>query len=249
MALKILLINPLGTDMFDQLTVDVVQAHLASDTEVVCRSLGGEVPNTPYLCSPSIYHDPLVRAVQVASSQGFDAVGISCCGDPALGDCKDASAIPVTAPVEAVCATTRARGPLCIVQRKLGPAFESLMPTQRNSDWIRGLVRSYGLEDGMVSIRQVPIAGHPSPEQSSELATSDPDRLRNLILEAMAKAADGPGVEQVQLAAQQDASSGAFFNCTFWGGLLETVRKASSIPIHDPLVVVAKYTEFLAGVA
>jgi len=164
MGVRMLLINPLGTDMFDGITVDLVQPHLAADTEVVCRSLAGGVPRTPFLAPPASYHDPLVGAVAAAADEGFDVVGISCCGDPALADCRAASRIPVTAPMEATAAASTALGPVCIVQRKLPAVYAERMPTQRDNTWMRDMMRRYGMPDERVDFRQtacqLPEAAH-----------------------------------------------------------------------------------------
>jgi Asp/Glu/hydantoin racemase len=249
MSLRMLLINPLGTEIFDQITVDLVRPHLSPDTDVVCRSLGDAVPRTPYLAPASAYHDPLVGAVRAAADEGFDVVGISCCGDPALQDCKAASRIPVTAPIEAMAATSHALGPVCVVQRKLPPAFAAEMPTQRDGGWLRELVRSYGVADSQVSFRDVLVDEHPSPEVVADMVIRDPDGLRELILDAMARCADGSGAEVARDAAADGTSTSVFFACTFWGGLLDGVRNAAPITVLDPLVVVAKYAEYLGVVA
>ncbi|MFC0530276.1 aspartate/glutamate racemase family protein [Phytohabitans kaempferiae] len=247
MARRILLINPIGVDIFDQLTVDLVRPDLREDTEVVCRSLDG-VPRSPSLASPAQFHNQLITMVAGAAGEGFDAVGISCCGDPALSACKSVSTIPVTAPFEAVCAAARSLGPFTVLRRTLPPAFAATMPTQRNGHWMRHLVRSYGIAPDDVSFRTVPVASHPSPEEVAELADRDPGLLREKVLAAMAEAAAGAGLKQTLAAAEDDGATAVFFACTFWGGLLGPVREQSPIAVLDPLTVVAKYTEYLATI-
>lgn len=247
MAKRILLINPIGVDIFDQLTVDLVSPDLREDTTVECRSLTG-TPRTPFLVAPHLYHDTLIGMVAGAADEGFDAVGISCCGDPALAACKSVSRVPVTAPFEAMSAVSRSLGPFAVLQRKLPPAFAAAMPTQRDSHWIVAMLRGYGVSDGDVTYRKVEVADHPDPEETARLAAEDPDLLRERILAAMRTAAVTPGLEEVRAAAEAGATS-AFFACTFWGGLLDEVRARAPIPVLDPLTVVAKYTEFLATVA
>lgn len=249
MGVRMLLINPLGTDMFDRITVDLVRPHLASDTEVVCRSLGDPVPRTPFLGPPETFRDPLVDMVRTAAADGFDVVGISCCGDPALRDCRAVSSIPVTAPIEALCATSTTLGPVRVVQRRLPAAFAAEMPTQRSDTWMSDLVRSYGVEDGRVSFDRIPVAEHPSPEVVRDMVTRDPDGLRELILDAMARALDGPGVEVTRQLAAEGQPTSVFFACTFWGGLLDNVRRATQLTVLDPLVMVAKYAEYLGVIA
>ena len=248
MAKSILLINPLGTDMLDQITVDIVKPHLAPDTEVICRSLGETVPTGPYRSSPEQHYNQLIAMVRGAGSGGFDAVGISCCGDPALRECKQVSSVPVTGALEAMCVGARVFAPVCIMQRYLPSPSWRTVPTQKGVDWMRRNVESYGLADDLVSFRTVSVDEHPDKETLDRLSVEDPDQARNLLLGAMEKAALGSGLEQ-SLLAQADGAASVYFACTFWGGQLEPLKQELDINVLDPLLVVAKYTEFLATVA
>ena len=112
--MRILLINPLGVNVYDELVDEVVRPALSSDTELVVRSLAGTgVPETAFLPAASLLLNQLLSAVQQGERDGFDAVVIACASDPGLADAKELVSIPVTAPMEAAIATGRALGRGC----------------------------------------------------------------------------------------------------------------------------------------
>jgi Asp/Glu/hydantoin racemase len=250
MSRRILLVNPIGTDIMDQLTIDVVAPALMGDTEVECRSLGGPgVPPSPFLAPAQTYTNQLLAMVAGAAGEGFDAVAICCSGDPALALAKSISAIPVVGANEAACRTAATiGGKVTFLQRRLPQSFVERMPTQRSDHWLRALVASYGLADHDVEVRPVPVPEHPSYDETMALAASAPDKLRDVVLNAMQSAALAAGVEQ-SLAAAADGTRSVYFNCTFWGGLLGPVAERVPVRVLDPLIVTAKYAEHLAVVA
>lgn len=249
MTRRLLLLNPIGIDIMDQLTIDVVAPHLMADTELECRSLGGPgVPASPFLAPAQTYTNQLLAQVVNAGEEGFDAIALCCAGDPALTLAKSISKIPIVGANEAACATARTLGPVAFMQRRLPEAFAAQMPTQRNNVWLRRLVASYGMADTDIMFHAVDVPDHPSPALTRELASSDPATLRELVLTSMESAALATGVEQSLAAAAAGARS-VYFNCTFWGGLLGGVAAQVPVNILDPLIVTAKFAEHLAVVA
>ena len=53
MGLRILFLNPGGTDMYDKYMSDVMSPYANPDTDLVVRSLN-DVPKTPFLPSPNL---------------------------------------------------------------------------------------------------------------------------------------------------------------------------------------------------
>ncbi len=250
MSRRILLINPIGIDIMDAVTLEVVAPAMLPDTELECRSLGGPgIPPSPFLAPAQTYTNQLLAMVAGAADEGFDAVALCCSGDPALSLAKSISPVPIVGANEAACATARTIGKVAFLQRRLPSSFVERMPTQRNDHWLRRLVASYGMPDIDVDIRPVPIPDHPSHADTMALAESDPIRLRDLVLDAMERAALTTGLEQAK-AAVADGAKAVYFNCTFWGGLLGPVAEQITPGlVLDPLVVAAKYAEHLAVLA
>lgn len=248
MGQRIMLINPLGVDIFDRITVEIVAPHLDSNTDVVCTSLGRDAPPTPFLAPLDQIRKPLIATALQAERDGFDAVAISCSGDPCLDDVRAALSIPAVGALESACVNARALGPISFLQRRLPEPYPSLMPTQRNSQWLLDKIAGYGVTSSPDDVRTVRVTEHPDPEAVAELAVSDPDGLREIILEAMHQAVSTDGVAAVRSASAAGARA-AYFNCTFWGGLLDEVSAQVDIAVLDPLVVVAKQAETVAVIA
>ena len=70
MSIRILYINPLGTDMYDEYTFNILKPAASPDTELVVRSLQ-DVPKTPYLASPAHFTNQLLHAVTEGEKEGF----------------------------------------------------------------------------------------------------------------------------------------------------------------------------------
>ena len=244
MSKRVLVINPMGSDLYDRVTLDVVAPAVGHDTDVEVRNLGDSVPASPFLPPAATYHNQLIQAVQDAAADGFDAVAIACTADPALPECKRVSSVPVTGPMEAVSHTAPSLGYLGIITRRLPAGTGQHLPQDAN--WIRDLIRRYGMSDNVASIRVAPVVDHPTPEEVTWLFKESPEQLLERVMDAMSKAAQGPGIEQAELAYADDDARVLFFGCTLWGGLLDPVRKAVPVPVLDPLVTMVRYAEYLA---
>jgi len=249
MAARIMLINPLGVDIFDDITVEIVTPHLAAGTDLACTSLGDDAPRTPFLAPLHQIREPLVRRALAAQRDGFDVVAVSCSGDPCVAEVRAALDVPVVGALEAGCLTGRPLGKMAFMQRRLSEPYPSIMPTQRGSDWLVDKLAGYGLGRDDITVRPVRVPGHPDPDTVAAMADRDPDGLRELILTAMERAALEDGVAEGLAAAERDGARSLYFNCTFWGGLLTPVSAKVPVTVLDPLVTVARYAEYAAAVA
>ncbi len=243
MGKRLLVVNPLGTDLYDVQTLDLLAPVVSRDTDLVVRSLGDGVPKTAYLPITSLFYNQLIQAIADAQREGFDAAAIACCSDPALPECKDVVSIPVTAPMEAACHTAPAHGWLTVIAPRIPSGEGENLP--QDSNWVRQLVRRYGMLDNLANVR-VARAGHPSPDVTASLLEEDPEQLRQLVREQMAESIAGPGLDQARLAYSEDEARSVFFACTLWGGLLDQVRREVPVAVLDPLVTMVKFAELLA---
>lgn len=240
---RVLVVNPLGCDLYDQLTLEVVGPAVAPDTKVVVRSLGDGVPPTPFLPAASRFYNQLLAAVERAERDGFDAVAIACCSDPGLPEAKELVRIPVTAPMEAAVHTAAPLGRLGVIAPRIPSGDGENLPTDAN--WVRNLVQRYGMAHAFAGVRSAP-AGHPSAEVTTRLLDQDPDGLRRLVRDEMAASIAGPAMEQARRSYVDDEATVLFFACTIWGGLLDPIRQAVPIPVLDPLVNTVQFAELLA---
>ncbi len=81
---KILVLNPNGTDIYDEATREVAEPAGTSDTEVVVRDMEGSVPRTAFLHAPSVRLNPLLTAGGEAEKEEFEAMVNTCCEYPCL---------------------------------------------------------------------------------------------------------------------------------------------------------------------
>ena len=241
---RILVLNPLGVDVYDAGTHDVVAAAVSPGTEVEVRSLVGVgVPGTAFLPATSLFMNQLLLAVQQGERDGFDAVVIACCSDPGLEDAKDLVSIPVTAPLEAAVATARGLGRLGIVAPRIASGEGENLPQDAN--WVRRLVHRYDGESAFAGVWSA-RAGHPSAEETQRLLVEDPPGLRAAVRAEMSASIDGPAGDAAEAAWRESDATVLFFACTLWGGLLGPIRERVPVPVLDPLETPVRYAELLA---
>jgi allantoin racemase len=243
MGLRILFIDPIGTDIYDEHMLQILEPRASPDTELVVRNLEG-VPKTPFLPTPAVSYNQLFQTIIDAEQEGFDGVVIGCCSDPGLRDAKTLVRIPVTAPFEAMAHMAPALGRLSVIAPLVESGEGENLPS--NGNWARNLAIEYGVAERLASVRLAP-AEHPSQEEAMRLFREDPDALRRLVLGGMERAVDGPAMEQARKAVHEDEATVLFFGCTFWGGMLEPIARALPVVVLDPLVTPLKYVEALAG--
>ena len=241
---KILVINPLGVDVYDAMTHEIVAPAVSSDTEVVVRSLVGTgVPDTAFLPATSLFLNQLLSAVQQGERDGFDAVVIACASDPGLEDAKDLVSIPVTAPMEAAVATGLAFERLGVIAPRIESGEGENLP--QTSNWVRRLIHRYGAESRFGGVLHAPT-GHPSAEEVDRLLMEDPDGLRAAVRREMAASIAGPAGDAAELAWREHDVTVLFFACTLWSGMLDPIRERVPIPVLDPLIAPVRYAELLA---
>ncbi len=243
--MRILLINPLGVNVYDELVDEVVRPAISSDTELTVRSLAGTgVPETAFLPAASLLLNQLLSAVEQGERDGFDAVVIACASDPGLADAKELVSIPVTAPMEAAIATGRALGRLGVVAPRIESGEGENLPQDAN--WVRRLVHAY---DGGSIFAGVFSAScpHPPADLVDRLVHEDPRELRGIVRRGMAEAIAGPAGDAAEAAFRDHDATVLFFACTIWSGLLAPVRERVPVPVLDPLITPVRYAEMLAG--
>jgi Asp/Glu/hydantoin racemase len=242
MGIRILFINPNGTDIYDEHTASILGPVASSGTEVVVRSLHG-VPKMPFLCRlPSCYKQ-LFETIVDAEKEGFDGVVIGCAGDPGLKEAKRLASIPVTAPFEAAARTAPAFGPFEVIARTAPAIGRFSVIGGGNEAW--NLANEYGVIGHLASVRRVPL-DRPSVEESLRLLEQNPDELRRLTLGAFERAVHGTAMEQAKRAVYEDGATVLFFGCTLWAGMLEPIARAVPATVLDPVITPLKYIELLA---
>ena len=242
----ILFIDPTGNDLYLDHTAAVARRAAPSGTDVVVRSLGGEVPTTAYLPSYEVLLNPLLSAVKEGERDGFDGIVIGCSGDPGLQEAKALAGIPVTGPFEAVAHTAAAFGRFAVLYLKTQATPGEYHPD--NGNWVRELSRAYGLLDRLAAALPVEVA-HPSAEETDRLLKTDPVAFRDLVLARMKEGLLTSGIQQVRRAYEEYEAQAVFCACTLWGGMLAPIAREVPIPVFDAVATPVAYVSCLVTAA
>ena len=108
--MRICFLNPFGTPAYNQLIRDVLGPALQDSTEVEIRNLQIIPENIDYFAAKHLVEVGIMKAAVQAETDGFDALVIGCCYDPALTQCRELVNIPVIGPLEASIANARPFG-------------------------------------------------------------------------------------------------------------------------------------------
>lgn len=244
MSQRILMINPWGMDYMDAPALEVVSPRMRPDTTVEVRNLGDAAPALPWPVPGS--EGAMIAEAQRAEADGFDGLVIACSGDPFLNAVRSAVDIPVTAPTEAAILTSRAFGKLAILPRQMPDSYAPRLQSLGSGDFWQTKARSYGLADGDYAFRRVSIPEHPESDVLDHLTEADPERLRDLTLEAMTAALRGEGASQAKDAAAVEGAEVVYFACTFFSQGIEELNTDGTyfgIPVLNPLVTAASFVE------
>ena len=242
--MRILIINPLGVDVYDPMVERAVGGVASPDTKVeVCSLAGTGVPETAFLPAASLFLNQLLAQVERAERDGFDAVVIACAADPGLEEAKDLVGIPVTAPMEAAVAAGRGLGRLGVVCPRIESGEGENLPQDAN--WVRRLVHRYEGSSIFAGVFSAP-SGHPPAGEVGRLLAEDPDGLRAAVRADMAASARGSALVAAERAWRDHDATVLFFACTLWSGLLGHIGEQLPVRVLDPLVTPLLYAEMLA---
>ena len=99
---RVVWINPLGTDVFDEPIRDELERVKRPDTEIDVRSLGRGPHHLEYACYEAAAVPDILAALVQAEREGFDASVIGCFYDTGLRPAREVtSQMAVAAPCEA----------------------------------------------------------------------------------------------------------------------------------------------------
>jgi len=244
---RILILTPWGMDYMDEPALRVVSRHVRPETAVEVRNLGEPVPALPWPLASG--EAAMIAEARRAQAEGFDGLLIACSGDPYLEVVREAVDIPVAAPTEAALHLSRAFGKIAIMARQMPASYDEAISHvwgAGSGDFWQSRARESGLAEGDYTIRRLPIDKHPDFDTLVELTNSDPNRLRNLTLDAMTDALLTHGVSQARAAVEQDGVDAVYFACTFWSAGLDELSDEENpfgVPVFNPLVSAATFLE------
>jgi allantoin racemase len=214
--LKILYINPVGTDAFDKHMLKTINEVKRPDVRAKVVSLRKGPVHLEYHYYEHLNLGETLGWVRRAEKEGYDAVIIGCFYDPGVREARELVSIPVIVPAEAtmhVAATLGHKFSIIVGRRKWIPRMESN-------------VYIYGLEKKLASFRPVEFT---VPRMGSE-----PEKLKKAILAESRRAVEEDGAEVVVL------------GCTMESGFMKELTSKLRVPVLDAVVTSWKYAEMMA---
>ncbi len=218
--MRILWIDPIGTDLFSADMVKILNSAKHPDTIVDVVSLPANRPNhLEYHAYEALVVADIVRLAYQAAEK-YEAVVIGCFYDVGLREAREVSGRTI---VTAPCQSSTA------IASNLGNTFSVLVGRRK---WIPKMsenVRLYGHEHRMVSMRSVELGVHDF--QTDHHLTCD-----RLMTEGR-KAIEDDGAEVLIL------------GCTAEYGFNRQMQNELGVPVIDAVTAPFKYAEFLAELA
>ncbi|RLI75164.1 hypothetical protein DRP05_15220, partial [Archaeoglobales archaeon] len=209
--IKILVINPVGTNLWDKSDKEYLSKFLSKGFQLDVRSLkyGPHSLESSFdvvLASPFI-----VEEVKKAEVEGYKAIIINCFLNPAIEAAREITNIPVVGPGEASIYLA------CMLGEKF--SILGIGGTVGSKDYIK-LVRSLGLLDRLASVRTI------------ELPVLELDRDREKTFNLL--------VEAGRRAIEEDDADVLILGCTGLAGDAEDLQKELIVPVIEPALAALK---------
>jgi allantoin racemase len=217
---RVLWINPLGTDVFDEPIRDELERVKRLDTEVDVRSLERGPHHLEYSCYEAAVVPDILAALVQAEREGFDAAVIGCFYDTGLRPAREVtSRLAVAAPCESA----------LHIASTLGDAFSVVVGRRKWIPEMRDNVIRYGYRDRLASFKVLELGVHDFQ--------ADPPETHRRIAAAAREAVEHDGAEVIVL------------GCTAEFGFFEQLQEELGVPVIDATVAPFKYAELLGELA
>lgn len=216
MANRILWINPIGTNVFDQPIRDVLEQAKRPDTEVNVVSLEKGPLHLEYHYYEALVLTDILHKIKQAENEGYDAAVIGCFYDPGLRAAKEITErLVVTAPCEAT----------LHIAASLGHRFSIIVGRKKCIPKMHENVVNYGFGNRLASFKSVDLGVHEFHKKPAETAR----RMRAAAKDAV----------------ENDLAEVIIFGCTIQFGFYKQLQEELGIPVIDAVLAPFKYAEFL----
>jgi len=142
---RICFLNPFGTEDYDAIIAETLRPSLRDGTDVVIRHLSDCPRNIDFYVPKHLVEVEVMRAVVQADREGFDALVIGCCYDPALTQARELTDMPVVGPLEAAAS----------LARLFGHRFAVVTDHSKAVPELEDRIRLYGLEANCRSVSAI----------------------------------------------------------------------------------------------
>lgn len=215
---RVLWINPVGTDADDAPMGAELRAEAAPTTRVDVCSLPGVGPeHLEWSALGAVVAGPTMGVICWAAERGYDAAVVGCFYDPFLRGARElAGSMSVTAPAEAclhVAATVGERISILVGRRKWIPEMHEN-------------VVKYGFGGHLASFRVL--------DMGVDEFQADPEVTQQRIL------------DEAENAVRADRADVVVLGCTMEFGFYREVQEKVGVPVVDAVVAPLRYAEFLA---
>ena len=219
--LKLMYLNPVGTDAYDAVFADMARAYKLPGTEVHITCLadpGGSFTHIEYRSYETIVSRGIIQATRQAAREGFDALAIGCFYDTGLHDAREISGeMVVTAPCLASCE----------IASSLANRFGIIVGRRKWVNQMNAVAREHGYGERLSGFYHVELG-------VNDFQTDHAETERRLV------AAGRKAVEE-------DYAEALILGCTLEIGFYREVEKAVGVPVIDPSIAAMKRAEYAAN--
>lgn len=213
--MRILVINAIGTDAYNETRKRILSKYARPDVEISMTSLKDVPEQLAHLSKEMVIVPKVVEKVKEAETNGFSGVLINCFLDPGLHASREVVKIPVVGAGEAS----------MMVAAMLGSKFSILSLNMKMIPVLENNAKLCGLDSKLASVRSIDI---PVAEIQKGL---DLEKFGPQLMEKIKHVVENDGAEVVTVA------------CTGSVGLADKIQKRINIPIVDPSIAPYKMTE------
>jgi allantoin racemase len=226
--MRILVLNPFAGEAREFERCATVKR---ADTEIVFDTIAGQYPlnYVTYIYYRHKCAEAVVERIVRAEDEGFDAVFISCCYDPGLGEARELVDIPVASAFEAGAHYANA----------MSQRYSVIATEPKTAHCYRELAQLYGTDSKLASVRHIGLSA-----RDSYAEITPPEVIVERTLRVARQCVEEDGAEAILM------------GCTLQSCPL-TVAGASSAgddtrsgaPIIDPVLIGLKTAEFMVDLA
>ncbi len=214
---KILWINPVGTDIFNNMFREGLEKIKQPQTQIDVVSLKKGPMHLEYRYYEALIVPETLHLIKEAENNGYDAAVIGCFYDPGLNDAKQiVDKMAVTAPEEA-----------CVhLASTMGYKFSVIVTEDLCIPQMMDNIILYGLKDKVASFKSLGMGVHDLHKD---------ERKTIEILKSKAKEA-----------IEKDGAEVIILGCTIQFGFYKELQDYLKVPVIDAIIAPFKYAEYLA---
>lgn len=214
---KILWINPLGTNAYDEMVRKGLNKIKQSQTKVDVVSLKRGPKHLEYMYYEALVTPDILHIIKDAENEGYDAAIIGCFYDLALHDAREiVEKMAIIAPAEA-----------CVsIAATLGHKFSVITTRDKCIPQMMDKMIYYGMKEKVASFKALGLG-------VNELHIDEHKTFEIMKMKA-------------REAIEQDGAEVIVLGCTIQFGYYEKLQEYLNVPVIDAIIAPFKYAEYLA---